>query len=392
MLKPVSIHDLTPGMYVNGVLEQKGDLKVKSKGLVKTQQTINGLKDKGVLMVEVDYAKSKLPEPMQAPPKGETSSSPAQAPLSAQMERAEQLTLQAKTIQREFFQKIKENGHAELYAMQDLSLDVIDCVIECPHTLSCLALLNRADNYYFEHSLNCSTLMAMFANHLEFDKECIEDLSFAALVMDIGMANVPMDIINKKGKLTKPEMDVVSTHVDIGLDIIERCGEVSHIVREVIFAHHERCDGSGYPDQKAEDELSQYVKMAAIVDSYDAMTRDRPYRKALSPTKALQEMLVDDAYDRQLVQSFIQCLGVHPVGSLVKLDNDRLGIVIRANKKQPLKPTVITFYHVKSAHYSETKIYDLRKTDTQIESSVRPEEFNINLQKFFKEVLVNNLD
>lgn len=392
MLKVISVEELQPGMYVNNVVKQSGNLRVKSKGLVKTQRTIEGLRNQGVLEVEVDMAKSKLPEvsePEAAPPQAPEKPS---RPLSEQMQRAETLTEQAKSIQREFFQKLKEEGRTDLFPMQDLSLDIIDCVIECPNTLSCLALLNRTDNYYLEHSLNCSTLMAMFAKHLDLDDKLVEDLSFAALIMDVGMANIPMDIINKKGTLTKPEMDVVTTHVDIGVDIIERCGEVSELVRDIIFSHHERLDGSGYPEHKTDDEISQYVRMAAIVDSYDAMTTARPYRKAMSPTKALKKLLTDARYDTQLVQQFVQCLGVHPVGSLVKLENDRLGLVVKANKQNPLKPVVVTFYHVKSAHYSETKLVDLRRSEIQIESSVRPEEFNLNLPRFFREVLINSLD
>lgn len=396
MLKAVSIEDLKPGMYVNNVLKQKGTMKIKSKGLVKDAAAISNLQGRGVLELEVDYSKSKLPldftgeseaaEELKKP----ATKKPVKS-LSDQMSEAQSLHEQAKTIQRGFISKIKKDQKADLDNLHDLSLDIVDSVIESPNALSCLALLNRSDEYLMEHSLNCATLLTMFAKHLNYDSEITEQLSFAGLLMDVGMANVPDDITHKVGKLTKNELDIISTHVDVGLDIVERCGEVSDIVRDIIFNHHERLDGSGYPDNKTEEQLNDYVRMAAIVDCYDAMTSPRPYREAVPATTALKKLLVDKTLDQTLVQKFIQCLGVHPVGSVVKLDNNRLAIVVRANKKDPLKPIVMTFYHLNSGHYSETKMVDLRRSDVEIESSVRPEEFGLNLAKFFREVFISSL-
>ena len=389
MLKAVSIENLKPGMYVSNVLKQKGRMQIKSKGIVKDASAISSLQTKGVLEVEVDYSKSKLQERAEKVP-AKPQDKKANIPLGEQMSSAQKLYEQAKSIQRGFLSKIKKEQKADLDALHDLSLDIIDSVIDCPSALSCLSLLNRSDEYLMEHSLNCSTLMAMFARHLGYDSETIEQLSFAGLLMDVGMANIPDDITHKTAKLSKPEMDVVTTHVDIGLDIVERCGEVSDLVREIIFSHHERLDGSGYPDNKKGDEVSEYVKMAAIVDSYDAMTSARPYRAAMSATSALKALLVDKSYDQTLVQKFIQCMGVHPVGSLVKLNNDRLAIVVRANKSNPLSPTVMTFYSLSSG-YSETKLLALSHSNIEIESVVRPEEFGLNLTKFFREVFISGL-
>ena len=387
MLKAVSIKELKPGMYVDSVTKQRGRMQVKSKGIVKDDAAINALKEKGVLILSVDLSKSKLEQEKETSVK-----KPVQKrkTLSEQMTAAESLFNQAKVIQRDFVKKIKEDQRADLDSMMDLSLDIVDSVIDSPNALSCLALLNRSDEYFMEHSLNCSTLMAMFARHLDLDGETVEALSLAGLLMDVGMVNIPQDITHKRGELSKTEFDVVTTHVDIGVDIIERCGDVSDIVRSVIFNHHERVDGSGYPSQKSGDDVDLYMRMAGIIDSYDAMTTDRPYSPAVPATSALKALLVDPQYDSVLVQKFIQCLGVHPVGSLVKLTNQRLGIVVKANKTNPLSPKVITLYHLKSGTYSETKIVDLSKVQDEIENSVRPEEFGINLTKFFRDIFMSN--
>lgn len=392
MFREISIDELQPGMYVNDVLKQSGLLKIKKKGLVKTQKTIDALGKQGVLVVQIDESKSQLPavESETIPePQKPAAKKPVKS-ISDQLTQANKLYEQAKGIQRDYVDRIKNDQAVDIESLYELSHCIIDSVFEAPNALSCLALLQKTDEYLLEHSLNCSILMAMFARHLELDGELIEELSLAALVMDIGMANIPEDIINKKSALTKNEHDIITTHVDVGIDIVERCGDVSDVVRDIIFSHHERLDGSGYPEGKQDEDISTYVKMAAIVDSYDAMTTKRAHQKAMTATSALKSLLGDKRYDQTLVQQFIQCMSVHPVGSLVKLSNERLAIVLKSNPRAPLQPMVATFYHVKSGHYSETKMLDLSKVSEEIESAVRPEEFGVNLTKFFQQVFLPN--
>jgi HD-GYP domain-containing protein (c-di-GMP phosphodiesterase class II) len=235
--------------------------------------------------------------------------------------------------------------------------------------------------------------MAVFAKHLGFDKELIEELSLSGLLMDTGMATIPADILSKKGPLTKQERSIIHTHVDIGIDVLEQASDTSDTVLSVIANHHERLDGSGYPAGKSNDEISTYSRMAAIVDTYDALTSNRPYRDALNPTTALKQLLAKHTgtLDQSLIQQFIKCIGVHPVGSVVKTTSGKLAIVVTANKDDPLKPKIMTFYQIKSATFSETKMIDLRHIDDEIESSVKPEEFKLNLNKFFRDIFLNAL-
>lgn len=395
MLRTIDIDQLQPGMYVNQVVEQTGRLKIKSKGLVKQRSSINALKTKGVIKVEVDDSKSEGVTSTDKIAGAKTvvkTETPAKTTsLEEQFAGASKLYEKAKNVHRDYLQKMAEDQTVELDTLYDLSHQIIDSVFEAPNALSCLSLLQRSDEYLLEHSLNCTILMAMFARHLDYTADEIEELCLAALLMDVGMANVPHDIISKTEPLTKTERDIITSHVDIGLDIAERCGDVSHFVRDIIFNHHERVDGSGYPDAKSADQISQVSRMAAIVDSYDAMITKRVHQAAITPTAALKKLLIDPGYDQQLVQQFIQCMSVHPVGSMVKLTNQRLAIVIKPNKTKPLHPLVATFYHLKSNHFAETKIVDLSKSNESIETSVRPEEFGVSLPKFLKKVFVGTL-
>lgn len=395
MLRTIDIAHLKPGMYVNQVVEQTGHLKIKSKGLVKQQSSISALESKGVIRIEVDDSKSLVvtsADEVVVEKKAEkTAAPPKKISLEEQFAGATKLYEKAKDVHRDYLQKMADEQTVELETLYDLSHQIIDSVFEAPNALSCLSLLQRSDEYLLEHSLNCAILMAMFARHLDYSSEEIEELCLAALLMDVGMANIPHDIISKTKPLTKTERDIITSHVDIGLDIAERCGDVSHFVRDIIFNHHERVDGSGYPDAKSAKDISQVVRMAAIVDSYDAMITQRTHQAAITPTAALKKLLIDPAYDQQLVQQFIQCMSVHPVGSLVKLTNDRLAIVIKLNKIKPLQPLVATFYHMKSNHFAETKIVDLSKSNESIETSVRPEEFGVSLPQFLKDIFIGTL-
>lgn len=397
MLQQIDINDLKPGMFVNRVIEQSGRLKMKTKGLVTSDQAIKALVAKGVLRLEIDATRGDgVPEP-QKEVKSEKPQAAVETPKAAELSDSEQIEAatkvyqEAMVIQSRFFKRMAAKDQVSLDSVKQLSHKLIDAVVHMPNGMSCLSLLNKTGKYLLEHSLNCSILFTMFANSKNMTDKEIESLSLAGLLMDVGMTNMPNEITQSAKKLTPSQREVMTTHVDIGLDLVEKCGEISDIVRDVIFNHHERVNGSGYPDAQDNHDVSIYTRMAAIVDSYDAMTSPRLFKKPITPARALSRLLKDEAYDQTLVAEFIQCVGVHPVGSLVKLSNDRLAIVIRGNKEAPLQPHVATFYHIKTANYSEVKKVDLSRTKLKIDGSVRPEEFGLNLTKFFRDVFLNSL-
>lgn len=392
MLKSVEIDDLKIGMYVNQVSQQQGDIRIKSKGLVKTEQMIALLRAKGVTQLEVDLSKSRL-EVVEETLEEVASPKEPQRSEHEQFDSAHNLYQNAKDIQRNFLENIKTGQPADLTELQNLSADIIDLVFENPNAISCLTLFKEANDYLLEHALNCSILLAMFARSQGFDKQLIEELSLAGLLMDVGMISMPQDILQKDGSLNKQEFDIIRTHVDIGVELIEQSGEVSDLILDICSNHHEKIDGSGYPAGKSGDEISVFARMAAIVDCYDALTSNRPYRNAMAPTSALKHLMAKETgkLDQTLVQQFIRCLGVHPVGSLVKLSSQKLAIVVSANQQDPLSPRVMTFYSLTAGTYSESKFVDLSKVDTEIEACIRPEEFGINLKRFFREVFVSSM-
>ncbi|GGD57961.1 HD-GYP domain-containing protein [Lacimicrobium alkaliphilum] len=400
MLKIFPIDQVRSGMFVNQVTKQTATLKIKTRGLIKSQSQVQRLIDKGIREVEVDLSRSVLEQPLEieddadALAEGPASKVTHQKPSDGErLGTANTLYDKAKNVQSRFIKKVKNSRPSSVKELEELSADIIDSVFEDPNAICCLTLIKERDKYLLEHSLNCAILMALFARHLGFDKELIDNLGLAGLMMDLGMNTIPPDILNKKSKLDNQEWQIIHGHVDVATEILDAAEIDNQVIREVVTHHHERLDGSGYPSGLSGDALSVYARMAAIVDSYDAMTSTRPWRKAYSPTQALKQLLgfSQGQLDQSLVHQFIRCIGVHPVGSLVKLKSGKLAIVTRANKEDPLSPMVMTFYSVRSGHYNEIKQLDLSKAQDEIESSVRPEEFKINLTKFFKEVFLQQV-
>ena len=401
MLERVPIDELQPGMYVNQVLEQKGSLKMRSKGLVKTQNVIDTLKVKGILAVEVDMSKSKLPK---QEPIVETT------PVEEQEEAAKEQTKKvskpvgreaindandlyesAVNIQSNFLKALKSGAVKDLSPMESLSQSLIESVFDNKDALSCLTMIKDTDQYLLEHSINCSVLGGIFCEYLGYDIDTIEQVSLGILLMDIGMSSLPDEIRDNTGVFSSSDWEVMKTHVEIGVDLVEQCGDISDLSLSIIAQHHERMDGMGYPKGLIGEEISEFARIAAIVDAYDAMTSNRGYKDSITPTQALKRLTTSESLDQNLVKQFIQCIGVHPVGSLVRLKSGKLGIVSKLNPKDPVSPHVMTFYSVTSQHFNEVKRIDLSLYDDEIVSGVRPEEFSLNLPKFFKDVFINQM-
>lgn len=392
MLKVIPIDELQPGMFVEQVVEQTRGLKIKSKGLVTSKTAIIQLAKQGILTLQIDLAKSQIAEPQSIEMQLSTAKSIKKPGLdSDSLNNASALYSRAKDVQSRFLKRIRTGQGSDLQSLHDMTLDIIESVADNPSALACVSLIKNSDEYVQEHSLNCSILMSIFANHLEFDAKTVEELGFAGLLMDIGMTIIGKDILTKSSSLDSQEWALIKSHVDIGVELIEKFGDVSDLVLDVIMNHHERMDGSGYPNGKTANQISIYARIAAIIDCYDSLTSTRPHRESLSPTLALKALLSDPLLDQELVQNFIRCIGVHPVGSLVKLKSGKLAMVTRANAKEPLKPQVMSFYNINSGHFNEVKSLDLSKVADEIISSMRPDEFKFNLPKFFKEVFIGAL-
>ena len=381
-------------MFVHSVTKQTGKIKIKKQGWVKTPIGVQQLIKAGILEIEIDPDKTIISqsapvttddvkvEPIKPRDPWQTTHS-----VEQEMDKALKLYTEAKQLQSKAFTEIKSGNSIDIAPFKELASGFIDSVFRNQDALACITRMREKDTYLLEHSINVSILISIFAKHLGFDKALIEELATGALLHDIGKIQIPDNILNKPGKLTEDEYKIIQDHALFSKQILEQSG-LKGIAVDIAGYHHERLDGTGYPFGKQASEISQYVRMASIVDVYDALTAERVYKAGMEPIKAFK-ILKDgcpDSFDGELLTKFIQCIGIHPVGTLVKLSSQKVGLVSKSNPSSPLKPVVKTFYNAKHARYTEVADIDLAHNRTQdsLEAAVKPADFNIDLIKFFK--------
>jgi HD-GYP domain-containing protein (c-di-GMP phosphodiesterase class II) len=387
MLQKIDVNELCPGMYVTGVLRQKGNIKITSSGRINTEKDISSFVDKGILQVEIDLVKSThlqfLQEELSAK---DNDLNTASLSYRAQMNLTLELYDKAKEIHGRIIRNIGKNKIHNIEDVADTSRTIVDKVFECKDAISVVTLLKNDDEYLLEHSINCAILMTMLGKQLDLEMELLYELGIGALVMDIGMTELPLLLTQKSDGLSEKELEKMQGHVDFALNKVENLDSISDVSLAVITQHHERLDGSGYPGGFKGEQISLYGRMAAITDTYDSLTADRPYRKALTPADALIKMSNTElGLDAQLIEQFILCIGLNPVGSLVRLDNAKLAMVIRINKEQPMRPVVMIFYDLNSKDEEQIRQVNLANTADKIIGSIHPGEFNIELGLFLKE-------
>ncbi|RZM84297.1 HD-GYP domain-containing protein [Pseudoalteromonas rubra] len=399
-MKTITINDLKPGMFVVGVTRQAGHVRVKSQGWVRTQGAIEALQKAGVLEVEIDPDKALQAKQQTQPEHSEAAQQDnvtvhdpwhKTTSVDAELDLATALYEEAKGIQEKAFADVKAGKAIAVEEFKQTASGFIDSIFRNQDALACIARIREKDSYLLEHSLNVSILMSIFAKHLGLERNIIEQLATGALLHDIGKIQISNEILNKPGKLSDDEYNLMKDHAKYSYDIVAQSG-LGQIATEIAGFHHERLDGSGYPFGKKADELSQYVRMAAIVDVYDALTAERVYKVGLTPIRAFRILKegTPDHYDADLLAHFINCIGVYPVGTLVKLKSERIGIVASSNPREPLKPVVKVFYHAKNMLYTEVKDIDLadKRVTDELEAAIKPEEFSIDLIRFFRHTMM----
>jgi HD-GYP domain-containing protein (c-di-GMP phosphodiesterase class II) len=238
---------------------------------------------------------------------------------------------------------------------------MVDSVIRNPDALVCLSQLKEVSEYTALHSIRCSILTMAFGRHLAMSKDDLQIIGMGALLHDIGMAKVPEEILAKNGGLTDEEFHIMAQHPKLGQKMVVDAGGVPPGAMEIILQHHERGGGGGYPDHLKGAAITLAGYIGAIVDVYDAVTSDRTYNTALSAEDALKRMYEwrYKEFNPKLMEEFIRCMGVYPIGSLVELSTGSIGVVITINRYRRLKPKVALVLTASKTPYSQRLVNDL---------------------------------
>jgi cyclic di-GMP phosphodiesterase len=220
---------------------------------------------------------------------------------------------------------------------------MVESILRSSDAFFWIDALRQRDSYTYNHAIGCSALAASFGRHMGFAEETIVSMAAGGLLLDVGKSQLPDELLGRQGPLEYDEMMFVRTHVAEGMKILDQSAMVDSDVRDMVRTHHERVDGSGYPDGLTGTAIPLPGRMAAIIDAYHAMCSARPHAAALSRHQALRRIYSarETEFQGELVEQFQACLGVYPTGSLVELNSGEVAIVMVQNQSRRLQPKVV---------------------------------------------------
>ena len=253
---------------------------------------------------------------------------------------------QAKIVKSlgEAFTKTRHFKEVPISQMKDLADSTIKLLLSFNSLFIFLHLISNKDDYTFRHSLNVAVIAGIIGKWLFISDHQLRDLVLAGLLHDIGKTAIPLTILNKPGKLTSQEMDLMKQHSMLGYELIAQESEISTPVKEAILQHHERLDGSGYPQNLSQNDISRIASIIAVADTYDAMTSHRIYRNALTPFLVMEELLQEmfGKLDAEICLLFINNTKEALIGSSVRLSNGTEGKIVFMNTQNTIEPLVQT--------------------------------------------------
>jgi putative nucleotidyltransferase with HDIG domain len=394
MLKKINVAQLKPGMHIHEfcgswmdhpfwredfILRDPADFQaIRTCGIQELWIDVEkgcDVEVAGVTKQEteerIDATLVGIAQPQELPPK---------VSMAEEVARAKKICVTAKSAVVSMFQEVRMGKAIDHDAAGALVEEITDSVVRNPGALISLARLKSADDYTYMHSVAVCALMVALARQLGIDEQTTRDAGMAGLLHDLGKAVMPMDVLNKPGKLTDEEFRIMKSHPAEGHRMLVESGAVGAIPLDVVLHHHEKVDGSGYPKGLKADEISLFAKMGAVCDVYDAITSNRPYKAGWDPAESIRKMTEWSTghFDQRVFQAFVKSVGIYPIGSLVRLESGRLGIVVDQTEKSLLSPKVRVFFSAKANAHIAPEVVDLsvRNAPDKIVSREDPGKWN----------------
>lgn len=278
----------------------------------------------------------------------------------AELRQAREIIGQASQVLKSMFNDARLGRPLDLSASGQLVDEMTLSINRNPHALISLARLKTADNYTYLHCIAVCALMIGLARRMGLDEQGVRQSGMAGLLHDVGKSRVPLAVLNKPGPLDAPEWAIMKAHSRWGYEILQPLG-LDEAIADACLHHHEKIDGTGYPDGLKQDEISLLARMTAVCDVYDAITSDRPYKKGWQPALALQRMAqwAPHHFDKAIFEQFVQTVGIYPLGSLVRLQSEHLAVVMEVSESRLLTPQVRRFYCLREQRRITPEIVDL---------------------------------
>ena len=397
MLKKITISQLQIGMYIHALDCHWIDHPFfRSSFVVDDDGSIDKIKEAGLRQIVIDTGKgndcaeeasvdetqAKLEKTYR---NGKNIKQIKKITAADELNNARAIYSEATQIIRNIMHEVRLGKQVKLEEIEPVAERIVGSVARNKDALISLTRIKNRDEYTFMHCVSVSGLMATFARFLGMSQFDIEQVTMGGLLHDIGKILVPDYVLKKPAKLTEDEFDIMRMHVKMGHKVLSATTGITQQAMDVVLMHHERLDGSGYPYGLKGEELSIIGRMASIVDVYDALTSVRCYKDAWEPANTLKHMLEwgGTHFDKELVERFIRCLGIYPVGSVVELTSGLVGIVMEQNEDDLLRPELRIIYNTRYKKYVQVRNINLKKVPTEeIVQAISPAKYNIDIGVF----------
>jgi len=379
MLKKIAVDELVLGMHLHGFDAAWVDHPFwRTKFTLKDPADLAAIRGSAVRECWIDVSKgidvaatttaAAAPAAVAAPP----ATAPSPAPVEAasfddELRRASALCKRSREAVMQMFGEARMGRALDTAACAELVDDVSSSVFRNPGALISLARLKTVDDYTYMHSVAVCALMIALGRTMGMDEAQCRQAGLAGLIHDMGKAVIPLEILNKPGKLTPEEFEIVKSHPARGHELLSEARGVAEEALDVVLHHHERIDGKGYPHGLAGDAITSIARMGAVCDVYDAVTSNRPYKAGWDPAEAIAQMASwQGHFDRTVFAAFVKTVGIHPTGSIVRLASGRLAVVVEQHATAPTTPVVKVFYSTKANLRLPPERVDLARSGDRI--------------------------
>lgn len=395
----VKVSDLQAGMYVTDLDRPWADTPFLFQGfLIESDEDLSQLKSLCTFVI-IDDAQSRVAVDGVGEPEGGAplaSAKPDAAALKlgdAGMQPVTAVRGAAQTQIGELFNKAEDSADlaGKIHESQILVQRLIRQSAN-PNLMMQLVNLRPAQDRQTTHALHTAILAIAFGRHLGHPEESLSLLGLGAVLHDIGKLRVPAAILNKPERLTDEEFAVVKRHPLDGFEMLKGLDGIAVEVLDMVRYHHERVDGSGYPQGIKGEELPPFASIIGLVDAYETLTAGKPYQAALGPAAAMQRLrtTAGAGYPVELIQDFTRFLGIYPVGSVVKLSSDDVAVVFASDPAKRLRPLILIVQDARGQPIQPHRLVNLTGLPMEkltITDILEPKNCSVDIPKLFEREL-----
>ena len=399
MLKKIHVRDVRVGMFIQEICGSWMDHPFWKKAfLLSSDEDSKTLKTCGIQEVWIDTDKGLDVEGEVIAPSKEEELKKVEAelkkvatenrvvqrvPVQQEVQRARAVLSKGKAAVTSMFHEVRMGKAISVSDAEPLVDEISNSIERNPEAFLNLARLKNVDDYTYMHSVAVCGLMIALGKQLGLAGRDLKDAGIAGLMHDVGKALIPNEVLNKPGKLTDAEFEVIKTHPRKGWEILNIAEGANAIALDVCLHHHERVDGTGYPDRISGEPLTLFARMGAVCDVYDALTSNRCYKNGWEPAETIRKMAEwrNGHFDEKIFQAFVKTIGIYPSGTLVRLKSGRLAIVIEQTGKSLLTPIVKAFFSTKSNEPIMPEMIDLSRSRESIASAEDPAQWGFDLKQ-----------